>query len=1104
MYSLFARSKSSANHISTFRFAFFLCMCGLLPTIQTPDQLPFLWLTMRSVGASVCTTQDVRMLEQGKPIERELVGGEAHAYQIALVAGQHLRIAVDQRSIDLTATLYAPDGRQIGEHDCRWSGTEPVSVVAEATGDYRLTIRTLHRTAARGNYQVRIEELRESKPQDKSRLAAEKASTEGKRLIDQANAQSLRAAKEKLEVALTLWQAIGDRFGEAQTLNGLGFLSERFGDPRRALDHYQQALQLRQTIKDLHGESETLRNIAAAYSGLSERQKALDYYRQALLISRALGELFGEAMIHNNMSAIYLSLGDYQKSRDSFNQALPLMRAAGDPQGQAQTLIGLGAVHNLFGEWQKALDYFNQALQHSQAAENPRGIAASFNNLGATYKDLGEWQKSLDHYRQALPFFRAATDRRGEATTLNNLGTTSSLLGERQKALEYYGQAIAVWRAISDRFGEAQTLLGIGRAYDELGEKQKALDHYNQALSFFRAVGSRRWEASALHNLGALYDSRGDKQTAFDLYSQALTLWQAMGDRNGEAKTRSQLARVARDRDRLDEARNQIEAALNIIESLRIETVSHDLRSTYFASVRESYDFYIGLLMQLHEQHPSEKLNALALQTSERVRARSLFELLAEARISLERDVPAELKQRERANQARLSHLNSQLLRAYSQASPDQKTIKALNEELSKAESEREQLAVELRQTNPKYAEIYYPMPLRFEAIQALLDKQTLILEYALGQEGSTLFVVSQEGIQSYRLPKSEAIGKLAQEVRAAMSQPGQRNFSRYAQASRQLYELLVAPAAGTLVGKRHLLIVPDGALYNLPFEALLTEAVVGGQTDYRKLPYLLKQWTVSYIPSANVLAMLRKSQSGSERPPASQKEFVAFADPIFELDKKAEEQKAGGGRNAKQVVRNLIDEGGRLELSRLTYARREVAAIARMFDPQKVEVYLQEAAKEENVKANEHLSYARRIHFATHGLVSAIKPQSSSLVLTLDDDPREDGLLQAYEVFNLKLRADLVTLSACQTGMGKELRGEGVIGLTRAFMFAGASSVMVSLWQVSDRSTADLMIRFYQHLNRKQSKTEALRRAKLELIGRGHYAHPYYWAPFILTGEPK
>jgi tetratricopeptide (TPR) repeat protein len=252
---------------------------------------------MRFAGVSAGTRQDAVALDPGKPVEHQIAGGETHTYRITLAAGQYLRVIVEQRSNDLIMTLYAPDERRLGEYDCRWSGAEPVSVIAGASGSYRLTVGALRKAATRGAYQIRIEEARESLPQDNARLVAEKASTEAKRLIDQGTAQPLRSAKERLDTALPLWQSIGDRSLEAQTLNSLGFLHERFSEPRLALERYQQALQLRRAVNDRYGEGETLHNIAAAYSALGDLKKAIEVYQEAINVRNALGDRVGVAMI---------------------------------------------------------------------------------------------------------------------------------------------------------------------------------------------------------------------------------------------------------------------------------------------------------------------------------------------------------------------------------------------------------------------------------------------------------------------------------------------------------------------------------------------------------------------------------------------------------------------------------------------------------------------------------------------------------------------------------------------------------------------------------------------------------------------------------------
>ena len=1117
-----------------------------------------LW-TIHFVSVSARTWQDVVALAPGKPVEREIAGDETHVYQITLAAGQYLRVIVEQRSDDLIMTLYAPDERRLGAYDCRWSGAEPVSVIADAVGVYRLTVRTLQKAATRGAYQVRIEELRESLPQDNLRLVAEEASTEAKRLIDQGTAQSLRGAKERLDTSLPLWQSTGDRLLEAQTLNSLGFLHERFNEPRLAQERYQQALQLRQAVNDPYGEGETLHNIAAANSALGDLKKALELYKQAIKVRSVLGDRAGAASSFNNIARIYFSRGEYQEALESLNQALPLLESAGDRRGKVQTLIGLGAFCNLIGERQKALDYLNRSLALSQAIEDNRGTAVSLNNLGAIYKDLGEWRKSLEHYQRALPFFGAVTDRRSEAATLNNLGAISALMDQKRKALDYYDQAIAIWRAIGDRFGEAQTLLGIGKAFDESGDVQKALNHYDQALAFFREAGGRRWEAVALHNLGALYYSSGDRQKSYDFFSQSLALWQAMGDRSGEATTRAYLARVERDRGALDEARNQIEAALDIIEALRVKVADHELRATYFASARQSYEFYIDLLMRMRQRHSSEGLIASALQASERARARSLLDLLTEAHADIRRGVDPALLERGRDIRRNLNAKAGLQMRLLSGKPTPEQAATAAKEIETLAAAYRE-IEAQIRAGSPRYAALTQPQPLNLDEIQRqLLDEDTTLLEYALGAERSYLWAVTGASITGFELPKREEIESVARRVynlltarnQSALNETAaQRRLrldqaeAQYLQAAAELSQILLGPVAGQLSGKR-LLIVADGALQYIPFGALPEPIVgdrklaIGGEPskaarktgdsqapDAGRRPLVVNHEIVN-LPSASTLAALRRELAG--RAPAP-KLVAALADPVFEPDDPRVKRNSGettapsnsstanptGGQTsyseaapsaASDLTRAVAETdaiNAARRLPRLLFSGEEAKAILSLAPAGDALKALDFAASRATAMSDELGKY-RIVHFSTHGLLNNLHPELSGIVLSLVDEHGrpQDGFLRLHDIYNLKLSADLVVLSACQTALGKEISGEGLVGLTRGFIHAGAARVVASLWKVDDRASAELMKNFYREmLKEKQRPAAALRAAQVAMWRQKRWQSPYYWAAFTLQGE--
>jgi CHAT domain-containing protein/Tfp pilus assembly protein PilF len=769
---------------------------------------------------------------------------------------------------------------------------------------------------------------------------------------------------------------------------------------------------------------------------------------------------------------------------------------------------------NLLAAQQKE-DSFRQAaakyeeaarLYHTLGERGKEAVCLAW--IGFLSHQLGDLRKALEYYGQALPIFQALGNRASEATLLNNIGGVYDALGEKQKALEYYTQALALSRAVGDRAGEATTLNDIGGVYAALGEKQKALEHFAQALAIFRAVGSRASEATTLNNIGKVYFDLGEKQKALEYFTQALGIFRAVGFREGEAVTLGNIAAIERDRGNLGEARTRIEAALDLIEAVRAQAPGPELRATFLASKRDYYELYIDLLLRQHEREPDKGHDRVAFQASERARARSLLELLTEARVDVRQGIAPELKERERAVHARLAAIQSRLLQAYQQPHPDAAQIAALEAEFKRADAEREQVEWEIRRRHPRYAELQYPTPVGVSAVQGMLEEGTALLEYVLLRESGVVFVVTREEFRAVRLRSAKTIREYVEKLREAVAAGPRRGaFSNYVLHARWLYQELVQPVEAWIEGKRELIIVPDGILYYLPFELLLTSAEgMGG--DPRRLPYLVRKYAVRYVPSASVWV-------GLGRPEAERREWektlVAYADPVYgDLE--------GAVREAWRSA-----FGELAKLPRLPHSRREVQQIARLYPAADVVLRVGQEAREERVKSGE-AERARYVHFAAHGVLNENKPEYSGIVLTLGapsalatragetaqraeperagqrEESAEDGLLQVYEVFNLRLNAEVAVLSACETGLGKEVRGEGIVGLTRAFLYAGAEAVVVSLWKVMDPATAELMVRFYRHLRAGMKKAEALRQARLEMLDQ--YAHPYYWAAFVLVGK--
>ncbi|WP_445243152.1 MULTISPECIES: CHAT domain-containing protein [unclassified Microcoleus] len=936
--------------------------------------------------------------------------------------------------------------------------------------------------------------------------AAETALKEGLRLYQQGTVESKKSAIVKWEEALKLYREAGDRRREAVTFSNIGLVYSELGEKQKALEYYSQSLPLSRATGDRGGEAITLSNIGLIYSQLGEKQKALEYYSQSLPLSRATGDSGGEATTLNNIGNVYSQLGEKQKALEYYSQSLPLSRAVGDRRVEATTLNNIGSVYDDLGEKQKALEYYSQSLPLRRAVGNRNGEASTLNNIGAVYSALGEKQKALEYYSQSLPLSRAVGNRGGEAITLNNIGLVYSELGEKQKALEYYSQSLPLSRAVGDRGREAITLNNIGNVYSDLGEKQKALEYYKQSLPLKRATGDRSGEATTLNNIGSVYDDLGEKQKALEYYSQSLPLSRATGDRGGEARTLFNIAYAKRDQNNLTEALNDIESSLKIIENLRTQIASPELRSSYFATVQDYYEFYIDLLMQLHKTNPKSGYDTTALEASERSRARSLLELLQESNASIREGISPDLLQQEKSLQQQLDGIEKQRIETISSPNPNPTKIDEIDKQRLALLQQYQQIQTNIRTASPRYAALTQPQPLTLPEIQKqILDENTILLQYSLGRFRSYLWVVTSTGVTSYELPKRADIETAAKNFLETITSPIQRDIpQQVAQASANLGQVILQPAAAQL-GNKRLLIVPDGVLHYTPFQALTVDKNAGQNTN---VP-LIAEHEIITLPSASTLAILRQNY-GDRKPPS--RNLAILADPVFSPDDERIKGKITPATTEKLEANNLgLNRSLRASNrqwppDRLPFTRQEAQTISSLFpsasSSQKIDFDASRTTATDGSLANYQI-----VHFATHGLANSQNPELSGIVMSMVDDKGNlvNGFLRLTDIFNLKLSANLVVLSACQSGMGQNVKGEGMVGLTRGFMYAGAQRVAVSLWNVDDEGTSVLMQKFYQKMvQQKLAPAAALRAAQIEMMQQEEWRSPYYWAAFTLQGEWK
>lgn len=1036
-----------------------------------------LWLLFGSLVKAQDVSPAVTILDSTKPVERDLKGGETHVYQVRLGSGQFVNISVEQRGIDVAVDLVDPNEKQLNTQDGPNGRFGPESVVGilETEGNYRLVVRAPNKTAPTGRYRISVIALREATATDKAHVAAENAFAEAYlKLRPQRTAAARRAAIEKCQEALPFFQTSGEHYRRALILNVTGAFYAELSEFRKAVEFFKQSLPLFHSLNDRYGEMDTLNFLGGMYDVLGEPQTALSNYDKALSLAKEAKNQFLEAFILNN----------------------------------------IGKINNDLGNWQKAIEYYQQTLAVVRANGNKRLEAISLHNIGIAYSGshLGEPEKALDYLQQSLSLRRSLNDKAGEADTLSSIGYTYAQMNEPQKAISFYEQALPLRLAAGDRRGEGITLDYMGMAFASMGEREKALDYHQKALERYRASESRRSEGSALGNIGHVHGLLGDQQKAFDYHKDALAIFRALSDRQNEARMLEGMARAERGRNNLDAARKLIDESLSLTEAVRANVSSQRLRASYFSRRQDAYSFYIDLLMELQRQNPSGAYSADALRISERSRARSFAEMLNEANVDFREGVDTDLLKKERELRQSINAKAQRQIQLIAQKG-NPAEIETVNKEISALEDEYEQAQSKMRTSNPAYAALMQPQPLALKEIQQQLDPNTLLLEYSLGDERSYLWAVTQNSLKTYELPKREQIEKIAREVYNSLiarsvvksvESPEQRQ-TRIAQADAQferagadLGRMILAPAVAEF-GTKRLVVIADGALQYVPFAALPagTNAKI-----YR--PIVVEHEIVS-LPSASSLAIQRQGLASRKAAP---KGIAVIADPVFSVS----DSRLKGGTQALAASDTRIIEhlaggpAGQLSIRRLPFTRQEADQILSVAPPGANFKAVDFRANRSLATSGELTQY-RYVHFATHGYLDTARAGLSAIVLSMVDEQGnpQDGFLRTHDIYNLKLPAELVVLSACETGLGKEIRGEGLEGLTRGFMYAGARRVVVSLWNVNDKATAALMQNFYTGMLRgNKSPAAALRTAQIQMLRTRQWQAPYFWAPFVMQGEWK
>jgi CHAT domain-containing protein len=1125
------------------RKAFLLSFAILLLSTSVHSQSP----ANPEKSCQACLTNS-SVLEPEKAIERQIAPGETHSYSMTLTAGMYGVIDLNQKVLNLELTILASNGQKLRTADMTGVGfSEEISLIAPEATTYRIEVKASPKPIRTGSYTLKLMQIHPPTAEDRARVQGQTLSEEGMQFLINQTATSKSEALDKFQKSIPVWQAAKDQAWEAQafyyvayTANQLGqyenaaaaaekglplaraagnknleaylldelgnSLSTR-GERKQALDIFLEALKLRSDA-DPVGRSMTLSNIGIAYWGIGDRRKSLSYMEQFVSFLHDTAEQLKESTTLGNMCVIQNDLGEYKQALELCSKALEIKREIKDISGQATTLSNTGNIYGSTGDYQKALDLYWQALALHKSMNNEQGAAIVINNIGWAYGQLGEYEKAIEYYTQVMETFRKR--KNGFATLLSNIGVDYAKLYNFSKALEFHLQALELRPEKDDRDGRANSLNNIANCYAHLGDKQKALDYYTQGVALYRTIQNDRQLAIALKNFGAFQRKDGQLVKALEYLNEARTLSAKVGDPDTEAEILSELARVEFARGDFLSARKLIEEAIARSESIRINLKSQSYRTSYLASVRKYYEFEMQVLMRLDEQRPNEGFAAAAVEVSEKSRARSLLELLREGRAEIRQGVDPSLIERERHLQRLIAEASERQTRLLSGKYTEEQSL-ATSKDIDSLTTEYDQVQAHIRQSSPRYASLVEPAPLSVPEIQKrVLDQDTLLLEYALGEQKSFVWVVSQDAVKSFELPGRSTIEQAAKRFYQLLTERGaavpdetvaqrQRRLAHvdmdYPQAAASLSRMLLAPVAAQL-GQKRLLIVAEGVLQYVPFVALPSP-------DGDVARPLLVDHEIVNLPSASVLAVLREEFGG--RKPAS-KTVAVLADPVFTANdsRLAMAVKTGGHESPFVDAQRSAVESGVDDLVRLRFSRQEADEIARLAG-EKRNLKAVDFAANRGTATDPRLGDYQIVHFATHGLINNQHPDLSGVVLSLVDEQGrpQNGFLRLYDIYNLKLNADLVVLSACQTALGKEIKGEGLVGLTRGFMYAGAPRVVATLWRIDDRATADMMRRFYEAMLKDGLRpAAALRAAQLSMLRDPRWHSPHFWAPFTMQGE--
>lgn len=841
-----------------------------------------------------------------------------------------------------------------------------------------------------------------------------------------------------------------------------------------------------------------LNRVGIRFASQGQYPKALETFRIAESTAEKINDPGGVAGASGNIGLIHFNQGDYHLALEPLRKSLRLGEAIKDQTIIANAWNNLGLLHQGQGNYGLALEAYGKCLEIAQLRDDRTAIAIAFGNLGNLHNSQGNYALAAETYQKSRAFYREAGVKSGEGRILHSLGNIQYYQGNLDLALQLYKEALAIKQETGNVVEQSRTLNALGKLLTLRGEFALAEEYHRKSLAINQASDTKGEIARTLGALGDMYLEKGERQSALDNFQKSLAIYEAIGDKKGEGEALNGVARahllqaqpaealeaslraveIARRIGALEmrwaaltqagkaqlqlgraaEARQSFEEAIAAIETLRAQMAGGAQEGRGFFEARLS-PYHELVALSVERDRPAD-----ALVFAERAKARGLLDVIQHGRAAVQKAMTAEEREQEQRLKAELIMLNTLYPRAAQAARPDPQRLREIEARLEKARLDYEAMQATLYAAHPELRVHRGDAPiLQPDELAPLLpDRAGALLEYVVTEEKTYLFVVTKAagraGVRAYSLPIKAT--DLAQRIEAFRRRLADRDLGFRASAA-GLYDLLLKPAEAELRGRTDLRIVPDGKLWELPFQALLVDA--------RR--YLIEGASIAYAPSLTVLREMTRRRPAAATSPT----LLAFGNPL---------------RGA----------------ASLPEAERVVQALSRLYGAAHSKIYIGADAREDRAKTEG--ARAGILHFATHGVLNDVAPMYSHLALA-PGGKGEDGLLEAWELMQLDLHADLAVLSACETARGRVRAGEGVIGLSWAMFVAGVPATVVSQWKVESTATHNLMLDFHRRLHAGPAKTrstkaEALRQAALAVMRKPETRHPFYWAGFVLVGDER